>query len=82
MPVRKMLARAGRAVQAIKPCFMMGPQAVAQYLQPGSLTFDLIIMDEASQLKPEEAIGSIARGSQLVVVGDQKQLPLPPSLRR
>ena len=32
-------------------------------------------MDEASQLKPEEAIGSVARGGQLVVVGDPKQLP-------
>ncbi len=75
MPVRKILARAGRAVQALKPCFMMGPQAVAQYLTPGAIAFDLVIMDEASQLKPEEAIGAIARGGQLVVVGDPKQLP-------
>jgi len=75
MPVRKMLKRAGRAIQALKPCFMMGPQAVAQYLTPGAIKFDLVIMDEASQLKPEEAIGAIARGSQLVVVGDPKQLP-------
>jgi transcription elongation GreA/GreB family factor len=75
MTVRKFLARAGRAVQALKPCFMMGPQAVAQYLSPDSIKFDLVIMDEASQLKPEEAIGAVARGSQLVVVGDPKQLP-------
>jgi very-short-patch-repair endonuclease len=75
VPVRKMLLRAGRAVQALKPCFMMGPQAVAQYLTPGAVAFDLVIMDEASQLKPEEAIGAIARGGQLVVVGDSKQLP-------
>ena len=75
MPVRKILTRAGGAIQALKPCFMMGPQAVAQYLAPGSIKFDLVIMDEASQLKPEEAIGSIARGGQLVVVGDPKQLP-------
>jgi very-short-patch-repair endonuclease len=75
MPVRKMLKRAGHAVQALKPCFMMGPQAVAQYLSPEAVTFDLIVMDEASQLKPEEAIGAIARGSQIVVVGDPKQLP-------
>jgi len=75
MPVRKMLSRAGGAIQALKPCFMMGPQAVAQYLTPGKMGFDLVIMDEASQLKPEEAIGAIARGGQLVVVGDPKQLP-------
>jgi hypothetical protein len=75
MPVRKMISRAGRAVQTLKPCFMMGPQAVAQYLTPGVVKFDLVIMDEASQLKPEEAIGAIARGGQLVVVGDSRQLP-------
>ena len=75
MPVRKILTRSGGSIQALKPCFMMGPQAVAQYLTPGVIKFDLVIMDEASQLKPEEAIGSIARGGQLVVVGDPKQLP-------
>lgn len=75
MPVRKILTRAGASIQALKPCFMMGPQAVAQYLAPGVIKFDLVIMDEASQLKPEEAIGAIARGGQLVVVGDPKQLP-------
>lgn len=75
MPVRKILTRAGGSIQALKPCFMMGPQAVAQYLTPGVIKFDLVIMDEASQLKPEEAIGSVARGGQLVVVGDPKQLP-------
>jgi superfamily I DNA and/or RNA helicase len=64
--VRKMLARAGGAIQALKPCFMMGPQAVAQYLTPGVMKFDLVLMHEASQLKPEEAIGAIARGGQLV----------------
>lgn len=75
MPLRKILTRAGGSIQALKPCFMMGPQAVAQYLAPGVIKFDLVIMDEASQLKPEEAIGSVARGGQLVVVGDPKQLP-------
>lgn len=75
MPVRQMLRRAGRAIQELKPCFMMGPQAVAQFLEPGRLQFDIVVMDEASQLRPEEAIGAIARGKQLVVVGDPKQLP-------
>jgi len=75
VPVRQMLRRAARAIQELKPCFMMGPQAVAQFLVPGQLRFDIVVMDEASQLRPEEAIGAIARGSQLVVVGDPKQLP-------
>lgn len=75
IPIRQLLLRAGRALLAIKPCFMMGPMSVAQYLAPGQLKFDLIVMDEASQIKPQDALGAIARGSQLVVVGDPKQLP-------
>lgn len=75
IPIRQLVKRAGRALQALKPCFMMGPLSVAQYLEQGTVKFDLVVMDEASQLKPEEALGAIARGSQLVVVGDPKQLP-------
>lgn len=75
VPIRKLMVQAGRAIQEYKPCFMMGPQAVAQYLPPDCLKFDIVVMDEASQLKPEEALGSIARGKQLIVVGDPKQLP-------
>lgn len=75
MALRKILSRAGTAIQTLKPCFMMGPQAVAQFLPPGGIKFDLVIMDEASQLRPAEAIGAVARGAQLVVVGDPKQLP-------
>lgn len=75
VPVRQIMRRAGQAIQELKPCFMMGPQAVAQFLEPGRFHFDIVVMDEASQLRPEQAIGAIARGAQLVVVGDPKQLP-------
>ena len=75
IPIRQLVKRAGAALQALKPCFMMGPLSVAQYLEPGTVHFDLIVMDEASQLRPEDALGAIARGKQLVVVGDPKQLP-------
>ncbi|MEK8088754.1 DUF4011 domain-containing protein [Thermithiobacillus plumbiphilus] len=75
IPIRQLVKRAGTALQELKPCFMMGPLSVAQYLEQGSLKFDLVVMDEASQLRPEEALGAVARGSQLVVVGDPKQLP-------
>lgn len=75
IPIRQLVRRSATALQAMKPCFMMGPLSVAQYLIPERLRFDLVVMDEASQLKPEDAIGSIARGGQLVIVGDPKQLP-------
>jgi very-short-patch-repair endonuclease len=74
-PIRTLMTRAKDALQALMPCFMMSPMAVAQYLPAGKVDFDLVIMDEASQVRPEEALGSIARGKQVVVVGDPKQLP-------
>jgi very-short-patch-repair endonuclease len=75
IPIRQLIRRSANALVALKPCFMMGPLSVAQYLAPGQLRFDLIVMDEASQLKPEDAIGALARGGQVVIVGDPKQLP-------
>ena len=75
IPIRQLLDRAGGAVQALKPCFMMSPLSVAQYLKPGGLRFDLLVIDEASQMRPEDAVGAIARCGQIVVVGDPKQLP-------
>lgn len=75
IPIRQLIKRAPKSLIELKPCFMMGPMSVAQYLEPGRIEFDLIVMDEASQVKPEDALGVIARGKQLVVVGDPKQLP-------
>ena len=75
MPIRKLMTQAGRAVQAVKPVFMMSPMSVATYLSPGALDFDLVVFDEASQVKPVDAFGAILRGRQAVVVGDSKQLP-------
>ncbi|RYG99069.1 MAG: DUF4011 domain-containing protein [Alphaproteobacteria bacterium] len=74
LPLRQLIRRAGNAAQALKPCFMMGPRSVAQYLQPGAIEFDLLIIDEASQMRPADALGAVARCKQLVVVGDSKQL--------
>lgn len=73
--IRNLVIRAGRAMQAYKPCFMMSPMAVAKYIPPGSVSFDLVVMDEASQVKPEFALSSLARGKHCIVVGDSKQLP-------
>jgi very-short-patch-repair endonuclease len=74
LPIRALLTQTGEVAQAIKPCFMMSPLAVSQYLPPG-LQFDVVIFDEASQVLPSDAINSIYRGKQLIVAGDQKQLP-------
>lgn len=73
---RDLTRRAGRALKALKPCWMMSPLAAAQYLPAGGhMVFDLCIIDEASQMPPEDAIGAIARCKQVLVVGDTNQLP-------
>jgi Protein of unknown function (DUF4011)/REase_MTES_1575/Protein of unknown function (DUF3320)/AAA domain len=74
-PIRKLFSQAGEAIQRIKPVLMMSPISVAQFLPPDSIGFDLLLIDEASQVRPEDALGAIARARQIVVVGDQKQLP-------
>lgn len=74
-PIRETLKVADAAVRAIKPVFLMSPLSVAQFTRGDAPTFDLVVFDEASQLPPEDAVGAIARGHQLVVVGDPKQLP-------
>jgi very-short-patch-repair endonuclease len=75
MAIRKLLAKAGGLIQRIKPCFLMSPLSIAQFLDPRSARFDLIVFDEASQVRPEDAVGALLRGSQLVVMGDTQQLP-------
>jgi very-short-patch-repair endonuclease/exonuclease VII small subunit len=75
MPIRKILRRAPKAVQLLQPCFLMSPLSVAKYTDPEKMQFDVVIFDEASQIPPADAVGSIIRGDQVVVVGDSKQLP-------
>ena len=75
MPIRTLMKKAGGLIQKIKPCFLMSPLSIAQYLDPRSTRFDVIIFDEASQVRPEDAVGALLRGKQVVVMGDSKQLP-------
>lgn len=75
LPIRKLMREAGNVIQAIKPVFMMSPMSIASFLPPRALEFDLVVFDEASQVKPVDAFGAVMRGKQLVVVGDSKQLP-------
>ncbi|MEX2169228.1 MAG: DUF3320 domain-containing protein [Pirellulales bacterium] len=75
LPIRKLISQAGRAIQSIKPVFMMSPISIAQFLPPGEIAFDLLLIDEASQVQPVDAFGAVAIANQVVVVGDSKQLP-------
>jgi very-short-patch-repair endonuclease len=74
LPVREVVRRAEDVLLALKPCWAMSPLLVSQLL-PAKTIFDVVIFDEASQITPADAIPSIVRGHQLVVAGDDRQLP-------
>jgi superfamily I DNA and/or RNA helicase len=73
--IRKLLAETADIVQVIKPCFLMSPLSVSTFLESQALHFDVVVFDEASQIFPQDAIGSIYRADQAIIVGDSKQMP-------
>lgn len=73
--IRDLFARNGAVIRRLCPCMLMSPISVAQYLPIESSSFDLVLFDEASQIPTSEAVGTIARGKAVVIVGDPKQMP-------
>jgi len=74
-PLRVLFRDVPTIIRALKPCMLMSPLSVAKYVAAGGEPFDLVVFDEASQIPPWDAIGAIARGRQVAVVGDSRQLP-------
>ncbi len=75
MPIRKLFDLIPNLLHRLTPCMLMSPISVAQYFDTNNTRFDLVIFDEASQMPTCEAVGAIARGSSVIVVGDPKQMP-------
>lgn len=75
MPLRRLFSYIPNLLLALKPCLMMSPTTVSQFLKSDLFEFDFVIFDEASQLPTEDAIGAIIRAKKVVVAGDNKQLP-------
>ncbi|MGM9971052.1 MAG: DUF4011 domain-containing protein [Anaeroplasmataceae bacterium] len=75
MSVRELINSNAEFIQTLKPAFLMSPLSVSTYLECGKVKFDLVIFDEASQIFPYDALGSIYRSNQMVVVGDPLQMP-------
>lgn len=75
MSIRKIVDSIPTLLSRMCPCMLMSPMSVAQFIDPDAEKFDLVIFDEASQMPTYEAIGAIARGNNVIVVGDPKQMP-------
>lgn len=75
MPLRKLFKSMPNLLLRLKPCLMMSPLSVSYFLEADTYKFDMVIFDEASQIFPQDAIGAIFRGAQVIIAGDSKQLP-------
>ncbi|KAA0888137.1 DUF3320 domain-containing protein [Oryzomonas rubra] len=75
LPLRALLQKLPNLLPRLKPCLLMSPISVAQYLDPAHPPFDLVVFDEASQIPVWDAVGAMARGKEVIIVGDPKQLP-------
>ncbi|MGJ7497823.1 DUF3320 domain-containing protein [Variovorax sp. RT4R15] len=75
LPLRTLMSSLPTALTKLTPCLLMSPLSIAQYLSADANAFDVVVFDEASQIPVWDAVGAIARGKQVVMVGDPKQLP-------
>jgi hypothetical protein len=73
--VRSLIAKYPDLISSLAPCFLMSPDSIAKFLEPGKLQFDLVLFDEASQIPVATAIGALGRATSVVVVGDSRQMP-------
>ncbi|MEX0848609.1 MAG: AAA domain-containing protein [Candidatus Dependentiae bacterium] len=73
--LRKVVTEVGNLLLAHKPCWMVSPLTLSSYVPYGSLNFDVVIIDEASQLRVEHSLGAISRAKQVIIFGDENQLP-------
>src|SRR6476620_7535396 len=75
LPIRRLLTEYGDVIKELTPCFLVSPDSAARFLEPGAIDFDLVVFDEASQIRVAEAIGTIGRSHSVVIVGDSRQMP-------
>lgn len=75
LTIRQLLAKFGSIITEVTPCLLMSPHSVARFLPPEGIDFDVVVFDEASQIRVAESVGAMGRGRAVIVVGDSKQMP-------
>lgn len=75
MSVRALMDNFGDLITKILPCTLMSPDSVARFFPAHAEVFDIVVFDEASQIRVADAIGAMGRAKSVVVVGDSKQMP-------
>ena|GEM_PF-6212855 len=75
VPIRTLVERHRELFLALAPIVLASPGDVARHFPPATVAFDLVVFDEASQIRTADAIGAIGRARSAVIVGDAKQMP-------
>jgi hypothetical protein len=75
MTVRKLMESYADLITHIMPCTLVSPDSVARFFPASADLFDIVVFDEASQIRVADAVGAMGRGASVVVVGDSKQMP-------
>jgi superfamily I DNA and/or RNA helicase len=75
MSVRTLLDTFGELITQILPITLMSPESMARFFPAKSGLFDVVVFDEASQIRVADAAGAMGRAGSVVVVGDSKQMP-------
>ncbi|MGI8767635.1 MAG: DUF3320 domain-containing protein, partial [Propionibacteriaceae bacterium] len=75
LSVRKLMTEFGDVVTAVTPCVLVSPDSLARFIPPGSVQFDLVVFDEASQIRVADSIGALGRAAAVIIAGDSKQMP-------
>lgn len=72
--IRMIFEQAPNALMELYPCMIMNPDAVAEYIPMDFPQFDMIIIDEGSQLPAYKGVIAIAHGKRCLIFGDEMQL--------
>ena len=73
--VPQLIKEHGEMITRLAPCFLMSPEAVSRLLPADSQFFDIVVFDEASQVRVAAAIPAMGRAKSTIVVGDSQQMP-------
>ena len=75
IPIRTLLQKHWEVISKVSPCVLASPDSTVRFIDANLPQFDLVVFDEASQIRVANSIGSIGRGKATIVVGDSKQMP-------
>ncbi len=75
MKIRELMSTFGNVITHAMPCVLVSPDSLARFFPATAGLFDIVVFDEASQVRVADAIGAMGRARSVVVVGDSEQMP-------